>query len=433
MDPVLQALTAASCISAILVWIPAYWHFKAGNVGCLLLITWIVTLSLMQVICNLVWRDNAYDMLPVWCEIVIRFRFAAGYGIPLADLIISRRLYLIANTKTVSNTRWDKRRAALVDLAIGLTLPIASMGLLWFIQGHRYDILEGYGPAVAIPPTAISLILQSVPIVVISLMSAIYSVLSLRIFLRRREQFKDLLSSSGVAPSLYIRLMALCLVEIVVELPLSIWIMVRMATVPFYPYRGLADLHWGFNRVFLYPIAQWLPLSGYSVTISAWLVAGTGIVFFCLFGFAEEARTHYRLAFSTVAKKLGYATTAGSFDSSRGYSSKGSKVGATIPSFIQRGTRTRSISSFDDELSAGDFDTLDIEEKKAYQASDASFVSSEPVTPVDGVYVHHTQQVKVDLAEQQPTSDFIDIEARVHRHEPQPDVPSSVRDSLHMV
>jgi hypothetical protein len=48
-------------------------------------------------------------------------------SIPVASLCINHRLYHVASCKTVSISKAEKRRAVLVDLAIGLGIP--------FIQG----------------------------------------------------------------------------------------------------------------------------------------------------------------------------------------------------------------------------------------------------------------------------------------------------------
>jgi pheromone a factor receptor len=45
-------------------------------------------------------------------------------AIPAASLCINRRLYYIATANTVTNTKRQKRQAVMVDLAIGLGIPI---------------------------------------------------------------------------------------------------------------------------------------------------------------------------------------------------------------------------------------------------------------------------------------------------------------------
>jgi pheromone a factor receptor len=48
-------------------------------------------------------------------------------AIPACSLCINRRLYKIATAKAVMVTRSDKRRAVIVDLLIGLGIPLVQM------------------------------------------------------------------------------------------------------------------------------------------------------------------------------------------------------------------------------------------------------------------------------------------------------------------
>jgi pheromone a factor receptor len=48
-------------------------------------------------------------------------------AIPACSLCISRRLYYIASVRTVTISKAEKRRQIMVDLAIGLGMPIIFM------------------------------------------------------------------------------------------------------------------------------------------------------------------------------------------------------------------------------------------------------------------------------------------------------------------
>lgn len=45
-----------------------------------------------------------------------------------------------------------------------------------------------------------------------------------------------------------------------------------------------------------------------SLEMSRWLIIACGLIFFGFFGFADEARKHYRLAAQFVSKRVGYST-----------------------------------------------------------------------------------------------------------------------------
>ena len=55
-------------------------------------------------------------------------------AIPSASLCINRRLYHIVSVDSVTKTRAEKRRDVLVDLAIGLGIPLLQMILREYAQ-----------------------------------------------------------------------------------------------------------------------------------------------------------------------------------------------------------------------------------------------------------------------------------------------------------
>lgn len=93
-----------------------------------------------------IWKDNAINWAPVWCDIsqydsdlilamahrlptASRWMLASSTGICAASLVINRRLYNIATIATVGYTKEDKRRMALIDLGIGLGIPVLQVAL----------------------------------------------------------------------------------------------------------------------------------------------------------------------------------------------------------------------------------------------------------------------------------------------------------------
>ena len=62
-----------------------------------------------------------------------KFMVGLSTAIPAASLCINRRLYRIACIRVVTATKADKRRAIMVDLAIGVGLPVLVMILRMFL------------------------------------------------------------------------------------------------------------------------------------------------------------------------------------------------------------------------------------------------------------------------------------------------------------
>ena len=85
----IDILTAFSCLGWILVFIPLYWHLEgisysfsayessielvfsyvAWNVGCVLHIFWVGGQCFIQFVDLVIWRENAINKAPVWCDI----------------------------------------------------------------------------------------------------------------------------------------------------------------------------------------------------------------------------------------------------------------------------------------------------------------------------------------------------------------------------
>ncbi|KAH9910602.1 pheromone A receptor-domain-containing protein [Fomitopsis serialis] len=354
------AATALSFIGFVLVSIPLYWHLEAWNVGCVLYIFWCGTQCLIQFINMTIWRDNVIVWVPVWCDIVTRFRLASSIGICTASLIINRRLYKIATISTVSMTNSDKRRMIWVDLAIGLIPSIVVVALFWFIQGHRFDIYEGYGCTFEIANTILSYFLLTSWPIVIGCISAVYCFFTLRAFFRRRKQFNELMSSNkNLTFHRYLRLMGLAGIEIACTVPLASWNLYMQSRNPLYVWKGLGDLHYDFSRVDQFPAILWLnnEFTKPAIIFDIWDIIICAFIFFAFFGCAEEARKHYSIAATTMAKRVGLSTSwlsRSTANGSYGYNTSKPTASAlgriTIPTFVQH-KRRNSLDSFSDRLS----------------------------------------------------------------------------------
>jgi len=453
-------ISAFSLLGFVLCYIPLAWHFEAWNVGCVLFIFWSGTQCLNQFINHMIWWDNAVNWAPVWCDISIRFTWMARIGGVSAGLIIARRLCMITTGTTVRGSRRDKVRSVAIDLAIGLGIPIAQLIIFWFIQGHRFDIYEGYGCNPAIPGTWLFIVLSGCWPIPIGLLSAYYSIRTLISFSKRRKEFSELLASnSNLTFNRYFRLMAMACIEILCTVPLGIYVLT--ATPITYKYVGLADLHLGFSRVRQFPLEEWeaIPGSRRIFSLNSWLYIAMSLLFFVLFGFAEEARRHYHSAYVSVAKTLGISTATAS--TSTGFTATGSKMASsgfgrvTIPTFIQRNTSKRdSLGSFSDRLSTaisvGDFAYDD--EKTPYSPSDSTAGSSTFLdSPIDEKKTETRVNVQ-EIAKPEPAHDVesvhrlsgsvsptrshhadADADVEAQRQAPSVELPSSVRNSVDMV
>ncbi|KAJ7870699.1 pheromone A receptor-domain-containing protein [Mycena leptocephala] len=245
------------------------------------------------------------------------------------------RLYQIASVRTVIKTRAEKRRAILIDLAIGRTIPLPLR--------HCYNIFEIIGCLSETYETP-SPSSSSTSLPIIGAVSAVYCV-RIKSFYHSRAQFCELLSASARANlnlNRYVCLMALASTALLLITP-RIWVLwVNVRVIGLSPWISWADTH----------------------TQREWRRC-------------DEAIKNSRGAFNSVAKRIGYTSTGSSGISSTVATSKsplcsshGSSRGtsATLPVFIRKDTTQRrdSFDSFADmSASYGGISPLEYDAEKA--------------------------------------------------------------------
>ncbi|KAJ3730847.1 pheromone receptor [Lentinula raphanica] len=309
-DPTYPLFPVLAFIGFVLCTIPLSWHFQAWNSGTCAFMIWTGVTCLVTCVNSIVWADNALNVAPVWCDISSQIILGASIGIPASTLCISRRLYRITSTQTVSITRDDKLRAIYTDIAIAAGIPLLVLILHIIVQGHRFDVVEEYGCSSVTFNSIVAYFLYYMWPVAIGLVSLIYSSMVLRTFYVRRIQFHQAISSNGmIKPSRYLRLMLLALIDIMCTIPIGTYtIYISLKSVPLNPWISWDDTHFDFGRVQLVPAVIWRsnPATYTSLQITRWLPVVCAFIFFALFGFAEEAMKNYRRAFWFVARRLGF-------------------------------------------------------------------------------------------------------------------------------
>ncbi|KAF8063934.1 STE3-like pheromone receptor, partial [Lyophyllum atratum] len=289
-DPSYPVFSIFSFIGFVLVLIPLPWHLQAWNSGTCLFMIWTAIGCLNLFINSIIWHNNAIDWSPLWCDISTRLVVGTAVAIPAASLCIKPATIQIASGTTVSLTREH------VD------------GIC-----HRYDIWEDIGcfPTTVNTPAAYPL--SFVWPNVIGLISA--------------HSFSEFLSSnSTLTVNRYFRLMALATVELLFNTPISTFGLYLNAVLkPIYPWKNWADIHFDWYTIDTFPAVLWRSsrIEVVSLELSRWLVVLCAFTFFAFFGFADESRKHYRLAYWAVAKRFGVvppSPSPSSFHSSVGVS-----------------------------------------------------------------------------------------------------------------
>ncbi|KAI9462940.1 pheromone A receptor-domain-containing protein [Russula earlei] len=348
-----QVYSAFSFVGFLMCAIPFYWHLESWNTGTCLYMAWTGLGCLIQCINSIVWNKNMINRAPVYCDIATRIQVAMNVAIPAASLCINHRLYkMVANVKPVGPTRAEKRRAIITDLLIGLGIPLLQIPAQYVVSGHRYNIYEDFGPSFEIVFMPPSFFLFFAWPVAIGCVSLVYCVLSI-------YNFKEVITfNGGLNRGRYLRLIALSSVEILGTIPLGTYFIVSNAKMGVTPWISWDDTHSNYSRVVQIAAFIWKsdPATVVSIELYRWLLVLCAFIFFAFFGFAVEARRHYRLAFTSLASCIGLLTTSfgtlhGSSHATSSLPHVKSKGGITVSVITATGERRDSTVSFTDQLS----------------------------------------------------------------------------------
>jgi hypothetical protein len=141
------------------------------------------------------------------------------------------------------------------------------------------------------------------------------------VFWKSARQFNGMLASNkNPNQSRYIRLIALSATQIFFSLPMVIYTLYFDAdVVQVFPWISWEDTHFNYSLVHQFPAVEWHanPATVHALEVARWYFVASAFVYFAFFGFAEEARKHYRKAYTFASSRLRLPE----FNSTRGSSS----------------------------------------------------------------------------------------------------------------
>lgn len=209
--PYMQILYALAILA---VAIPSPAHFKAGNPGVIIFSCWLLSTLIILLTNSIIWRGNIRNPAPIWCDITQVWLVLASIGYEASILCITRQLWKLSKaeaviitksqvclprlaTTTLLNNRFQKRRDLIIDLCIGVGVPIligvgrkqhTLASLLSFthssstdgiVQGHRYDVYEDIGCWTTTYNVTLAYPLYFIWPLVLSIISCVYGCMSL--------------------------------------------------------------------------------------------------------------------------------------------------------------------------------------------------------------------------------------------------------------
>ena len=116
------------------------------------------------------------------------------------------------------------------------------------------------------------------------------------------------MASTRLTRNRHIRLMIISVALILGTIPLGMLWIVKAANFGVNPWRGWAFTHKDYSVVHRIPASVWKnnPFLVLSLEMNRWSLVMCAFLFFALFGFADEARQHYRHVYRSIASRIGY-------------------------------------------------------------------------------------------------------------------------------
>ncbi|KZV71177.1 STE3-domain-containing protein [Peniophora sp. CONT] len=293
---------------------------QSWNLGVTFLCFWLFLENVTGAVNHIVWFDNSDIKWYVYCDIVTHLQVIALVVKPMATLIITRRLYLIASLQSVELPNKAARRCDLaLEWTLGLIIPILVAGPIYYVnQGAQFLVYEGFGCMTAGDPSILEIIIEQSWSVVPSLISIIfyYPKVARTYYRQRRDIDSFLRSNSSVSRTNYLRILALASIDIFFTLPIGVVNIVLEILGPLSAITSPFYLGWTFLHT------DWEP-EGYSdaslqadgtatlaqAYFAQWSSPVLAFAIFGLFGITPEARASYWRIIWTVGGWFGWKPT----------------------------------------------------------------------------------------------------------------------------
>ncbi|KZV59129.1 STE3-domain-containing protein [Peniophora sp. CONT] len=274
------------------------------NLGVAFLCFWLFFENLTEGVNAIIWSDNADIKSYVYCDIITHMQVITFVVKPLATLIITRRLYLIASLRSVELLDTAaKRRNLTIEWTLGLVVPVLVAGPFCESYSSAAELLDHTYAWIAFP--SLTLLNTSARVI--------------RIFHRQKRDMNQFLqSNNSVSRMNYFRLFALASIDIILTLPIGIVNIVLAITDSLDQSNG----HWLFYSGWTFLHTGWEPVAFSYATLATkgtktltqryfvqWTSPALAFAIFGLFGVTAEARVSYWRVLCTVGGRFGWKPT----------------------------------------------------------------------------------------------------------------------------
>jgi pheromone a factor receptor len=291
------ALIVLSLIAIVLLIPPLVWHIKTVNIPAIMLIIWLLLMVLKSFIDAIIWGgDGFYTRFDGvgYCDVMVKLQVGASVGISASVAAIMFNLFRILKADSVIPGLRSFKKIT-IDLLISLLTPLIVMGLSYLVQARRYYIFRYSGCQNIMAPSYVSILINTVWLVIWSLVGVIFAVLIILKFFKKRKDVKDILrcTNSGLTLVRFSKLLIFCVIIILVMFPLSIYIFVS----------DMSNVQGSYDFALIHNPSVWFTVSyvpNERPLYSVWIFIALSYVVFIFFGLGSDAIDMYLQLLSKV-------------------------------------------------------------------------------------------------------------------------------------
>ena len=161
-----------------------------------------------------------------------------------------------------------------------------------FTQSARFTIIEEYGCSSALFPSWVTLVIVSIPPILLEVIAGVYGCLNIYAFYNR---------SINLNSNRYIRLMCFSACDLLCGIPITLFYFCLNVKI-LIPFPGLTQAQ--FSQIIQLPAVVWraTTITELSIELNRWIIVWGAFVFFAIFGFTEESRNNYRAMVQSVVQ-----------------------------------------------------------------------------------------------------------------------------------
>ncbi|MBW0490563.1 hypothetical protein O181_030278 [Austropuccinia psidii MF-1] len=297
--PTLVAYLILSLACSIINVAPTIYHLKQGHSGPAAFGAWVVLLNTFDFANAFIWRHDAIDRAPVFCDISTKITLVGPLGLLIANCCIIRYLAKIVTPPGSLEDIRRRRRRQILDYGLSFGFPsfLAGISLLYQVARYQVNQQAGCSPVTALvwPTFIFALIWPPISCGI----ACGYSVYVMYWLARRRRDLRALVEKSDTTISLscFVRMGALSATYLCISAPCTIiGIMATIQSIgPYIPWQHWADIHNGDNSL---SVVRQNPL--YQLTLRDWLPVFGGLTIFVFFSFGKESLAIYDRLFRII-------------------------------------------------------------------------------------------------------------------------------------